>query len=86
MNFEVYSKPNCEFCTRAKNLLDKNSLEYSVVDIAEGSIEDQVLSRERLIDRVVNATGNLPKTMPQIFCDDEYVGGYTELEAFLKDH
>ena len=85
MKFEIYSKPSCGYCVRAKALLESRSEEFTVIDIAEGSIEDQVLAREKLIDRVVNATGNAPKTMPQIFVDNVYVGGYDQLAAMLEE-
>ncbi len=81
MSFEVYSKPNCQYCTKAKYLLEKREQKFVVIDIASGSIEDQVLAREQLIDRVVNATGNTPQTMPQIFYAGDYIGGYNDLEA-----
>ena len=83
--FEVYSKPNCSFCTKAKQLLTNKGEEFKVIDIAEGSIEDQTLARELLINRVIETTGELPKTMPQIFYGDQYVGGYTELAKMLEN-
>lgn len=82
--FEVFSKPNCTYCVQAKRLLESQGEDFTVINIAEGSIEDQTLARERLIDRVVNATGTTPRTMPQIFVDENYVGGYDELAALMK--
>lgn len=83
--FTVYSKPNCQYCVRAKMLLEKKGLEYHVIDITEGSVEEQISARENLIERVAQITGDTPRTMPQIFNDDEYVGGFDQLDALLKD-
>jgi glutaredoxin 3 len=60
-------------CVKAKNLLKNKGIEYEEKNIAEGySIQD-------LLELVPNA-----KTMPQIWLDDEHIGGYFELEKVLK--
>lgn len=84
MNVEIYSKSNCQYCTRAKKLVLDRELDHTIIDISAGSIEDQVLAREQLIDRVVQASGTTPRTMPQIFVDGEYVGGYDQLVEYLE--
>ena len=70
----VWSKPACPFCVKAKGLLASKNIEYEERNIAEGwKIQD-------LLEQVPNA-----KTMPQIWLDDEHIGGYYEPEAKLKD-
>ena len=70
----VWSKPDCPFCTKAKNLLKNKGIEYEERNIAEGyKIQD-------LLEMVPNA-----RTMPQIWLDEEHIGGYHELEARLKE-
>ena len=70
----VWSKPACPFCTKAKNLLKNKGIEYEEKNIAEGyTIQD-------LLEMVPNA-----RTMPQIWLDEEHIGGYHELEARLKE-
>ncbi len=72
---ELYTKDNCSFCTKAKMLLDHNSLSYTEVDAVE--------HRDHLIERVTAATGQPPRTVPQIFINGEHVGGYTDLAKYL---
>lgn len=73
--FTIYEKNACPFCVRAKALLEKKGLEYQTINAVD--------NREALIERVV-ATGNPePKSVPQIFHNDEYIGGYTELSAYF---
>jgi glutaredoxin len=68
----VWSKPNCPQCTSAKQLLKYNNIEYEEKNIADGhKIQD-------LLALVPNA-----KTMPQIWLDDEHIGGYKELQEKL---
>ena len=69
----VWSKPACGYCVKAKNLLQAKGIEYEERNITEGwKIQD-------LLEAAPNA-----KTMPQIWLDDKYIGGYLELEDALK--
>ncbi len=68
---EIYSKDNCKFCVEAKYLLEKKGFEYT-----ELSAVDQ---RDALIERVTEATGKPPMTVPQIFINGEYIGGHDAL-------
>ena len=76
MKATVYSKPNCPFCDRAKMLLKNKGVEITEVSAVE--------NREQLIEAVTKETGAAPRTVPQIWLDGKYVGGYTELEAHFK--
>lgn len=51
----LYSKPNCPYCTMAKNYLDTNKFEYETVDITENPEAREFLLSE----------GH--RTMPQIY-------------------
>ena len=51
----LYSKPNCPYCTMAKQYLERHELEFEVVDITENPE-----AREFLL-----AEGH--RTMPQIY-------------------
>jgi glutaredoxin 3 len=76
MKAEIYSKPNCPYCVKAKYLLEKHGYE-----IEEISAVDQ---REVLIERVERETGHSPKTVPQIWLDGKYVGGHDQLVVWLS--
>lgn len=76
--FTIYGKDNCIFCARAKRLLDLKGEGY-----VEMKIPDQV-DVDTLKERI-RESGSLAevKSVPQIFCGEQYVGGYNELRAFL---
>jgi glutaredoxin len=76
MQATVYSKDNCPFCVRAKRLLEQKGIAYMEVSAVD--------HREQLIETVTKATGSPPKTVPQIWLNDQYIGGYTELDAYFK--
>lgn len=69
----VWSKFYCSYCLKAKLLLESEGIEYE-----ERMIGDS-WTTEQMLEAVPDA-----KTVPQIFLDGEYVGGYTELEAKLS--
>ena len=71
MRAEIYSKENCIFCVKAKDLLTKRGIAFDEISAVE--------FRDVLIERVTRASGAAPKTVPQIFIDSEYVGGYDQL-------
>ncbi len=71
----IYTGPVCNYCDAAKRLLKRNNLEFSEVDISTGpEILDQMISKS-----------NGKRTIPQIFFDDEHIGGYTELRELEKE-
>ena len=72
----MYSGPMCNFCEAAKRLLDRNNLEYEVIDISSG---DNI--REEMIKK-----SNGKRTIPQIFFNDYHVGGYQELRELEKEN
>jgi len=68
---EIYSKTYCPFCVRAKALLDKKSVVYQEIKIDENpALRPQMIKRS-----------NGSSTVPQIFINDEHVGGCDELYA-----
>ena len=72
-NVEIYSKSNCAFCDKAKHYFSQNNVPY-----VEHNVE--ILETfDSLMQRNPNA-----RTMPQIFIDDELIGGYTDLVEWLK--
>ena len=67
-NVEVYSKKQCPFCDRAKLLLGSKGIDYREIDITD----DEALTIE-MVQR------SRQRTVPQIFIDDEAIGGYDHL-------
>jgi len=71
----MYSGPNCNFCEAAKRLLNRNDLKYEVIDIS---------SKNGLMDEMIQKA-NGKRTIPQIFFDNQHVGGYVELRELEKN-
>lgn len=73
MTVVVWSKDNCFYCDSAKELLDSLAIAYEERNISRN------YSKAEMLQHVPNA-----KTVPQIFFEDRYIGGYTELVRYLK--
>jgi glutaredoxin 3 len=70
----MYSTTWCGYCVRAKALLEKRGLEYEEI-----VMDDDPSFRQKMLEM----TGRW--TVPQIFIDDEPIGGYTELWCLDRD-
>lgn len=68
---ELYTKDYCPFCKRAKALLCQKGVEFSETDI-----QLQPEQREPMIARANGAS-----TVPQIFINDQHIGGCDDLFA-----
>lgn len=67
----LYGHDDCLFCRRAKQVLEDNNVLYHYVDIKGENLTRVTLSR---------LIGHDIYTLPQIFLDDEYIGGFHDLQ------
>ena len=74
-SFTVFGRAGCGFCVRAIQLLEARGFPFKYVDIQEQGISKADLSK---------TVGKTVETVPQIFHGKQYVGGCTDLEAYLK--
>ena len=65
----IYTADNCPYCTMAKRLLDSKGLSYSEINIANDSEKRKALMQK---------SGG-QRTVPQIFINDQHIGGYSDL-------
>lgn len=70
----IWSKENCPYCLQAKALLKQKNIEVEERNISQGD-----WTKEQLLEAVPTA-----RTLPQIFLDDNYIGGFTELKKTLS--
>ena len=69
----IWSKNACPFCDQAKNLLKLKGIEFEERNISTD------WTREQLLEAVPDA-----RTVPQIFLDEQLIGGFTELRRHLQ--
>ncbi|HSW69056.1 MAG TPA: glutaredoxin 3 [Gammaproteobacteria bacterium] len=69
----IYTKANCSYCVWAKQLLDNKKISYEEVRIDRD--DEQRILMERASGR---------RTVPQIFINDQAIGGFDDLSALEK--
>jgi glutaredoxin len=70
----IFSRDNCQWCDRAKELLiekEEDFIEFIIPDCSE------ILTFMKY---------NNLKTVPQVYLDGNLIGGYQELEAYFAKH
>lgn len=77
MKIVIYSKNNCQFCTKAKHLIKTLGLEYE-----EKSLEKDFDSDP---SKMMEDIGKPVRTMPQIKIDGQLIGGYNQLIEHFAD-
>ena len=72
----IYTGPLCNYCDAAKRLLTRNNVSYNEIDIGteDGAMEEMIKK------------ANGKRTIPQIFFDDQHIGGYDEVRALEKEN
>ena len=72
----IYTGPLCNFCDAAKRLLTRNNIKYKEIDISiiNGAMDEMITK------------ANGKRTIPQIFFDDNHIGGYDDVRALEKEN
>jgi glutaredoxin len=70
---EIYTKSNCNFCSKAKAWLQANDIPYTEHDVSTAAAFTEM--KQRLPDA---------RTVPQILMDGHLIGGYDTLMEYEK--
>lgn len=73
MKARIISKDQCPYCVKAKELLKIKNIEF----------EEQKIHVDIMVEEFLSLVPEGTRTVPQIWLDDEYVGGYTQLAERL---
>lgn len=68
----IYTRPGCEFCYEAKELLKKNNIPY----------EEHILNKDYTVKTLLAISGGTK--VPQVFRNGERIGGCEELKKVLS--
>jgi glutaredoxin 3 len=74
----VWSQYHCVYCDRAKTLLTAKGIKFNerIIGQDEGN-----WTKEALMRAVPDA-----RSIPQIFINDQHIGGYADLVKYLNDN
>ena len=71
---EIYGKPQCPFCEKAKNLCETRGFKYTYKSLGTD------YTREELMEQFPNA-----RTVPQIVINGNKIGGYDQFTQYIDD-
>jgi glutaredoxin len=74
MNFTVYSKEDCPYCYKVKQVLELTGSKFVVYTLGEDFTRDEFYSEF-----------GEASTFPQVLCDDVKLGGCVDTVKFLKE-
>ena len=75
MNFTIYSKDGCPYCSKVENVLNLLKLQYEVKKL------DVDFNREEFYSKFGNGS-----TFPRVLLDDVLIGGCTETVKYLSEN
>ena len=71
--FDIYTPRICPYCVRAKQLFQRKGINYEEIDV---SLDNDL--RIKLVERTKQ------RTVPQIFINDQHIGGCDDLYALER--
>jgi glutaredoxin len=74
MNFIVYSKSECPYCYKIKQVLELTGKDFIVYNLGED------FTREEFISKFGSSA-----TFPQVICEGQKLGGCMDTIQFLKE-
>ena len=75
MNFTVYTKDDCPYCYKVKQVLELTGSNFVVYNLNQDSTKEEFYSEF-----------GQGSTFPQVICDGKKIGGCTDTVKFLKEH
>jgi glutaredoxin 3 len=72
----IYTGPLCNYCEAAKKLLTRNNVKYKEINITtvDGAMDEMI------------SKANGKRTIPQIFFDEQHMGGYDDVRTLEKEN
>jgi len=74
MNFTVYSKEDCQYCYKIKQVLELTGSKFVMYNLNEHFTKEEFY-----------AEFGEGSTFPQVLCDDKKLGGSSETIKFLRE-
>tara|TARA_X000000950_G_scaffold257865_1_gene324743 strand:+ start:284 stop:550 length:267 start_codon:yes stop_codon:yes gene_type:complete len=71
----IYSSLICPYCTAAKKIFENQKLKYTEIFIDNNAKEKE---------KMISMSGGRV-TVPQIFFDDDHIGGYDDLTRLIEN-
>jgi glutaredoxin len=74
MTIQIYGKPVCPYCVKAKALCESRGFEYEYKELGKD------FDRELIMEEFPTA-----RTFPQIVINGQKIGGYDQMVKYIED-
>ena len=75
MEAKLYSTSRCSWCDRVAKMLEDHEVVVEKIDVSGNKV---------LMKEMQAAAGEKVTSVPQVVIDGKYIGGYTEVERYLR--
>lgn len=73
LNIEVWSQPSCPWCDRVKQLIVSKGHEYTEKMLGDTGTKEELFNKAPSV-----------RSVPQVFINDQHVGGFNEVQEYFK--
>ena len=80
IKYKIYGGKACKWCHKARFMLEDYELDFQYIDI-----DVEFSSRTEFFDKFKKISNN-KRSIPFIFVDGEFLGGYTQLEKYIQEN
>lgn len=81
MKVEIFTRDGCPFCDMAINIFNQHGVEYSETKLNNNSERQKFYNEMNQNSKVQSHVS----TVPQIFINDEHIGGFSDLNRRSSD-
>lgn len=78
ISITIYGKQKCKYCKFAKMYLNKHNVKYDYISLDDDN------DRKLFFEKINKTSHNKISTVPQIYINDNRIGGYTDLLQYVR--
>jgi glutaredoxin len=75
----IYSKSECNYCSKAKALLEEKKCNFSIINCDKFILEN----KDEFLLFIREMIGQEYKLFPMVFDEDTFIGGYNEIIKYI---
>lgn len=79
-NIEVFGRLSCPYCVRAKNIAEELTARGEATFVFRDMIAENITKED-----IAAQIGKEVRTVPQVFVNDDHIGGCDNFVAFLRE-
>ncbi len=76
LKIEIYTRSNCPYCLNAKSLFDQKGVSYQEIRIDQSQEQTEAMLKR----------SHGLRSVPQIFINDQLIGGFDQLLELERNH